>query len=228
MQQILNVLDPVANIDFMTLAEAKLMLNIPTTSTTYDAAIQMFITNMSDTVAEMANRAFVKEKVLESFYAINNNEKRIYFSRWPVKLTDIESMTDADGNDLMVAPDWVLEEKTGTLYKPPSSTTWGGTWNGASSGMWSGDVNITYSGGYVLPQETPPALKQLAGAMIREAYYEMLRGALLSGVRMISHKHARVMYYPTGAQAATTGRVASPATQRALQDVLYHYTRWWV
>jgi hypothetical protein len=56
----------------------------------------------------------------------------------------------------------------------------------------------------------------------------MLRGALLSGIRMISHKHARVMYYPTGAQAATTGRVASPATQRALQDVLYHYTRWWV
>jgi hypothetical protein len=111
---------------------------------------------------------------------------------------------------------WILEQDTGTLYKTPS-------------GMWSGTVDAIYSGGYKNPDEVRPALKQLAIAVLREAYFNMLRGAMLSGVRMIAHKHARIMYYPTGAQAVTSGgQAASPAVQRAIGDVLMHLTRYWL
>lgn len=243
MQHILNVIEPADSIALLTLEEAKLALNIPVTDITKDAALTMFIDQMSDVMSELANRVFVFEKVQETFFDINNGEKRIYFSRWPVKFGDIVQLT-ADGVDIIpnvwpplvpMQPDypvppstvppnptsdnWVLEQDTGTLYRPPN-------------GIWTGNVNSVYSGGYKNPEDVPPSLKQCAIAMIREGYYAMIRGAIGSGVRMIAHKSARVMYYPQGGgsgQGSGGGGVAaSPAVQRAVNDVLMKFIRHWV
>lgn len=214
MQQIVNVIPPPAvSPALLSLDEAKLALNIPQSDTSKDASLTMLIKNTSDVLAVLTNRVFVKEKVQEDFYGIDDGERRIFFSRWPVKKDDIETLTN-DGSDILASPDWVLEEKTGTLFKP--------------GGSWSGDVSAVYSGGYVSPDEVPPALKQAAIAVVRDAYYAMIRGALLSGVRMIAHKQARVMYYPSGPQGSMTtggGTAASPATQKAIDALLGHYVR---
>lgn len=235
MKHILNVITPNPDVSLLSLEEAKILLNIPATDTSQDAALQLIVNNVSDAMAVSVNRTFVYEKVHETFFDITNSESSIYFSRWPVKVDDILELT-ADGVDLLpslwpqpLPPDapptapavstgdnWTLEEKTGTLYRPPS-------------GMWVGNVSAIYSGGYKLPDEAPPALKQVAAMLAREGYYEMLRGAIMSGIRMLSHKHARVMYYPQGPQALSSKSLGStPATQRAASDVLSHYIRYWL
>jgi hypothetical protein len=231
MQHILKVLTPADSVALLSLEEAKLVLNIPGSDTTKDATLTMLIEQTSDVLATLANRVFVYEEVQETFYAINNNEQRLYFSRWPVKLENIQmlSVDDVDilqplntrlaGTKARVSnDDWVLEESTGTLFMKPT-------------GVWSGTVDSIYSAGYVSPDEVPPALKQCAIMVLREAYYQFLRGAMLSGVRMIAHKHARVMYYPQGGVVATGssgGLAASPAVARSIDNVLMHYVRHWV
>jgi hypothetical protein len=235
MQQILNVLQPAASVALLTLEEAKLALNVPASDTSRDAALNMLIEQTSDVLAVLANRVFVYETVREDFFDISNNEKRLYFSRWPVVAGDIVQLT-ADGVDILpniwppptvypptppIPPvvmntNWVLEQNTGILYTPPA-------------GMWSGNVGAVYSGGYKNPDEVRPALKQLAVLILRDAYYAMIRGAMLSGVRMIAHKQARVMYYPQGGTIATASGVsASPQVQRAINDVLGHFFRYWL
>ena len=221
----MNIVTPAESIDLMTLADIKLALNVPPTTTNYGPAISMFITNVSDELATMAGwrpqrQGFGKPQVTETFYDISQQQQRLYLTRWPTSMADIVSMTDGYGNNLLASPDWFLEEKTGILYKGPSAAT----------PYWSGQVTVTYSGGYDLPDDAPPALKALCIVMTREAYYEMVRGAILSGIRMISHKSARVMYYPTGVQGVVLGRgvPASAAAQRAIYDVLGHFSRYWV
>jgi hypothetical protein len=177
----------------------------------------MLIEQTSDVLATLANRVFVYEQVQETFYGINNSEQRLYYSRWPVKLEDVQTLSVGDA-DILADDDWVLEESTGTLFKKPT-------------GVWSGTVDSIYSAGYQSPDEVPPALKQCAIMVLREAYYQFLRGAMLSGVRMIAHKHARVMYYPQGGVVATGssgGLAASPAVARTIDNVLMHYVRHWV
>jgi hypothetical protein len=220
MQHLLNVLTPATSVALLTLAEAKTALNIPASDTSKDQSLTFFIENMSDTLATLVARVFVKEQVEETFYDISNYEKRLYFSRWPVAFADIESMVDSDGNDLMLDPrPWVLEQRTGMLYR-------------TDGGWWGGTIDVVYSGGYLLPDDAPPALKQLAVGLTREAYYQMLLGAIAAGnVRSVSHKHARVMFFPMGAQqgaAGMKGVAASPAIQKAVDSVLSHFWRPWL
>jgi hypothetical protein len=223
MQHLLNVLEPATSVALLTLDEAKTALNIPASDTTKDQSLTFFIENMSDTLATLVSRVFVKEKVEETFYDISTDwpPNRLFCSRWPVLITDIESIVDAGGNDLLnVTPrPWTLEQRTGMLYRTDG--------NG-----WSGTIDMIYSGGYDLPDDAPPALKQLAVGLTREAYYQMLLGSISAGnIRMVSHKHARVMFFPTGAQqgaAGMRGVAASPAIQKAVDNVLGHFWRPWL
>jgi hypothetical protein len=215
MKQIVNVITPAAAPDLLSLDEAKLLLNIPGSDTSKDALIAELITNTSDVLAVLTNRVFVKEKVQECFFGIDDCEKSLYFSRWPVKFSDITSMSDTYGNNLLQTTDWILQELSGTLFKAPPASPWQGT------------VVAVYSGGYIAPDEVPPALKHAALAILRDGYYASIRGALLAGVRMIAHKHARVMYYPPGPYGAFSGSgtAATPQTQRAIDALLYRYVR---
>jgi hypothetical protein len=87
-------------------------------------------------------------------------------------------------------------------------------------------ATIEYSGGYNLPDEAPPALKQAATMLMREAYYAGQRGD--ASVRMIGHKESRVIYFDPNAAARSAGgggSAGSPA-QRAAHDLLTHFTRY--
>jgi hypothetical protein len=210
-QQIMNPITPPASIDLTTLADVKTQLNI--TITTYDAALQDMITNYSAIMAKMVHRVFGYQQVDETLYDISNQERRLYFSQWPVKRTDIVSMQDQNGTDLLSDPSWVLEEATGTLYKPPEN-------------YWMGNVDVIYSGGYNLPSEAPHDLQWACIALVREGYFILTRGILLSGVRMIAHKQARIMYHTPTLQ--TLGSAGSPATWAAVQTTLNRYMRYWL
>jgi len=214
-QHILNVITPAATQDLMTLDEFKTSLRIATSDTSKDDELTLIIDGVSAQCAKLCNRIFGFEKVDETFYDVVNIA-RLYFSRWPVKLSDIETFT-VDGVDIRTDPSWVLEEKTGMLYKPGA--------------VWNGDIDCIYSGGYKLPEDAPDDLKRVALLCAREDYYIYLRGAIMSGVRSVSHKHARVQFYPPGqiAMAAQTAKVGdlSPTWNQAMA-VLNRYLRYWV
>jgi hypothetical protein len=84
---------------------------------------------------------------------------------------------------------------------------------------------IDYSGGFNLPTESPPALKQAAIMLIREAYYASVRGD--ATVRMIGHKESRIIYFDPNvlARASAGGSGGTPA-QRAVNDLLTSFTRY--
>jgi hypothetical protein len=113
----------------------------------------------------------------------------------------------------------VLEENTGTLYTPQSLGRF----------CWQGDLDVKYYGGYKIPDEAPADLKRAATVGVRDDYFAYLRGAILTGVRMIAHKSARVQYYPTAGQTVTgQAGTATDPVWRAIQTALIPYMRWWV
>jgi hypothetical protein len=226
MQQILNVITPSDTYDLVTLAEMKTKLLIPPTSTQWDPLLTELIDNISDTIARMCNRVFAYEDVEETFYQLEDScyTQRLYLSRWPVVLGDILTFTQ-NGNDLKgylvsggpippgaSSPSCVLEEKTGTIYLP------------SNLGPWTGIIDLTYSGGYALPDEAPGALKFCVEALIRESYMSWIRNPALFGVRQIAHKESRIGYY--GPNMFPT--MGIPETWRTVQLVLNKFIRHWV
>jgi hypothetical protein len=204
-------------IDLLTLEEMKLLLNIAATDTSKDATLQLVNTQMSAAVAKLVGRVFGFSEVNEMFFEIEAGTPFLFFSQWPVKLADISFLT-MNGVDILpevgLRPNGVgyyLEEKTGTLY-----------------GGFSGTVDSTYSGGYHLPDEAPPDLKAATAAVSRESYYNSQRGMLLTGVRMIAHKSARVMYHSPTQGSVTSTSAVSPQTWNAVRSTLDHYFRPWI
>src|SRR5215471_5827886 len=98
-QHILNAITEWNTQDLVTLDEVKLQLRIPTTDTSKDAELALFIDGVSEQMPHMINRVFGYAEVRETFYDVNDI-KLLYFSRWPVKLADIETMT-VDGTDIL-------------------------------------------------------------------------------------------------------------------------------
>ena len=216
---IFNVLAPWATQDLITLADLKTMLRIDAADTTKDEALNLMIDGVSATIATMAMRSFGFDEVQEGFYNCVD-EDRLYFSQWPVKFADIESL-EYNGVDILsdYNSGWVLEENKGFMFRPFDP--------------WNGTVLAHYKGGYKLPDEAPADLVQAAQAALREQYILYVRGTVLSGVRMIAHKQARVQYYPpgqTGASMASSalGSGGSPATWNAVWQIVSKYVRWWV
>jgi len=225
-QHIFSVVTPWPTQDLVTLANLKIMLRIPDTDTSKDQELNLIIDGVSAQIAKMANRSFGYDEVTETFYN-SVDEDRLYFSQWPVKLADI-TVLQLDGVDILPAidtkpgspnGDWILEEKTGTLFRP--------------NAPWNGTLFAHYIGGWKLPEEAPPDLTRAAAAAMREDYYTYVRGAVLSGVRMIAHKHARVQYYPPGQIGSGTGQggigpAGSSATWNAVWSIVQKYIRYWV
>ena len=228
MQQLLNVLTPSDTQDLVSLEDMKMKLLIQDSDTSKDGLLQELISNLSETIARMCNRVFAFEKVEETYYQLEDDPRytqRLYLSRWPVKLTDIVSLTQ-DGIDITstIAPipgdiipvgvggQCVLEQKTGTLYKP------------SSLGTWCGVIDVVYSGGYALPDGAPASLKFAVEALIRESYMSWIRNPALFGVRHISHKESRIGYYGPNMFPVT----GLPETWKVVQSVLQKYIRQWV
>jgi hypothetical protein len=207
MHSSITVLKPAPDIALVTLYEAKVALKIPTTSTADDELLRFMILRASDEVQTLCSRFFPKEQVIETFREIENPITKLYLSRWPVKSDDIVSV-EVDGN----GADFDIDSESGKL------SLWGGN-------FWAETVIATYSGGYAIPQEVPPALRQAVLLFTRDAYYSAQRGD--SSIRSITHKESRIMYFDPNAKSGSSGgggASGSPA-QRAAKDLLQRFTR---
>jgi hypothetical protein len=200
---IIKILTPATSFAILTLDEVKTMLGIGASDTTQDVRLQQMIDWYSAYVSQIANRVFAKEKLSETWRDLQ--DRRIFTSHWPVKESDIVSV-EAPRGSLIAGTDYELEEGSGKLSLFGSRTE---------------PLVVTYTGGFNLPDEAPDDLKDATFILVRKAYYEGLRGST-AGIRSISHKDQRVMFFDPASQG---GSIGSTEAIKAVHALLYHYAR---
>lgn len=211
MDVVKNIIVPAKDISFVTPYDARIALNLVTTSDpTLDDMIELLVRWSSDEISTQCSRSFAKETLIETFRDINWVCPRLFLSHWPI--VEITSVVE-NGTALVEDVDYTVDFDDGKLVRLGSSST-----------SWIEPVEVTYTGGYELPFETPPALQQAAILLVREAYYAAKRGD--ATIKMVAHKEARVIYFDPNALAlkAGSGASASPA-RRAIGDLLQCFMR---
>lgn len=200
--------------DFLTLEEAKLLLNIHSSDTSQDELLQMQISINSAYIAEVCNRTFAKETVVETWREVSDG--RLFLTHWPVKQDDIDNVISAGYS--WQSDQYELEEESGKLsnvmiYAPAST-------------MWPQSVIVQYTGGYDLPDEAPLPLKQMTAMLIREDRIAQQQAAV-AGIRQLTHKDSRVMFFDV---AATLAKQASSksGSRQLVENFLRQYIRIWV
>lgn len=211
----IKVVTSATNFDLLTLDEAKLLLGISATDTSHDAQLTMMITVYSQTIAELCNRTFAKETVIETWREMTNG--RLFLSHWPVKETDITTVTAGTDATLLDSTEYELEESSG---KVSFITTPGG----AMSVPWDPPAVVSYTGGFDLPDEAPMPLKQATALMIMEARMR-LQQAQVAGIRQISHKESRIAFFDPNALLMATLGAHPTGVNPAIVSLLQHYIR---
>jgi len=210
MHSSIQVIKPTPTLALVTLYEAKTLLGIPTNSTTDDEALQFLIERASDEVQTLCSRFFPKETVIETFREVDNPITKLYLSRYPVKPNEI-TLIEGDGTPWDIEYD--VDSFSGKL------SLWGGN-------LWTSSISVEYSGGYALPHEVPPALKQAVLLFTKDAYHAAARGD--SSIRQIAHKESRISYFDApkdGGGASGSGSSGMSAAQKAAQSLLQRFTR---
>lgn len=183
---ITKILTPASTYDLLTLDAIKLAMGIAPTDTSQDAQLAEDITRYSDVVATLCNRIFAREEVRETWRCLGS--RRMFLSHWPATEADIASVESPRGSTLDPSS-YEFEEKTGKLELFQTQ---------------SEPIVVTYTGGYNLPDEAPPALRQVCEIMLLEGR-ALRRSFGSSGIRSISHRESRIMFFDplvSGARAA--------------------------
>jgi hypothetical protein len=207
-----KVLVPADSYALLTLDELKGMLNVPLSNTGEDAQLQMWIDQYSDVVATMCNRVFAYETVAETWRSESAPFDRalLFLTRYPVADADITAVESPRGNILDPAG-YEVENVSGKLR---------------IEGAWTEPVTVTYSGGYHLPDEAPPALKAATGLLVQAA--QMQSKVPASSVRSVAHGETRVQYFDPVQMFGKAGG-AAPLMQATdtVNALLYKYMRFY-
>ena len=205
-----KVLTPADTYDLVTLEELKTMLGLSLTDTAEDAQLQMWIDQYSDYIAQMCDRTFAYEKVAETWRGdtMPFDSPRLFLTHYPVLDADVELVESPNGSVLDPSL-YDIENDSGKMR---------------IDGAWNEPVTVTYSGGYVLPEDAPPALKAACGLLIQQARLQA-RGNLMNGVRSISHRESRVQFFDL-AQMMTKGPMS--VTGDSVNSLLSTYMRIYV
>src|SRR5262245_10842451 len=209
----IKVITAATNFDFLTLDEAKLYLGIATGDTSQDEWLQMMISINSAYIAEVCNRTFAEEEVEETWREVYNG--RVFLTHWPVKEENVQSVISAGQS----APVYELEEASGKISNVALYE--------AESQHWDKSVIVRYTGGYKLPEEAPLPLKQVAAMLIREEKTTAAQSAV-SGIRQLSHKGARVMFFDVNAAIAKQSTSGKTGGRQLADAFLRQYMRIWV
>ena len=132
----------------------------------------------------------------------------VFLTHYPVKEADIQSVTTGGNTRL----DYELEEASGKLS------------------IFSDQVEpivVHYTGGFDLPDEAPMPLKQ-ALTLMAANWKAQLAMVQVTGVRMIAHKEARVMFHTPTASSTGSGTGPGAGLPSAVESLLTQYTRFWV
>lgn len=215
-----KVIVEATSFDFLTLDECKTYLGINKLDTSQDETLQMMISVNSAIIAELCNRTFARETVVETWREVFDG--RVFLTHWPVKEEDITAVVPAGYP--YTTDQYELEEASGKVSNVHVSGVLG--FYDPESAHWDQSVIVAYTGGFVLPDEAPLPLKHATAMMVREDRIRNVTSQV-AGIRQISHKEARVSFFDPNALLVKTAGMPSQA-QSAVGALLSHYTRHWV
>jgi Phage gp6-like head-tail connector protein len=207
-----KVLEPADSYALLTLEELKTILGISTSDSSEDDQLNMWIEHYSDVIATMCNRVFAKEKVAETWRGetMPFDCPRLFLTHYPVADEDVESVESPRGSTIDSAA-YEIENGSGKMRL---------------NGAWSEPVTVTYTGGYDLPDEAPPALKQATALLIQGAREQMTQAAM-SGIKSITHRESRVQFMDVNT-ASKSGTGALGTAADTVNALLYKYMRFYV
>jgi hypothetical protein len=197
-----KVLTPADSYALVTLDEVKVILGLPPANTSEDTQLQMWIDQYSDVIATMCQRVFAYEQVAETWRGDGTSfdSPRLFLSHYPVADADVVSVESPRGNVLDPAS-YELEPQSGKMR---------------IDGAWTDPVTVTYSGGYLLPDAAPPALKAATMLLIQAARMQQRLNAT-GGVRLVRHGDTMVQYYDP---LQVLGKAAPTAPLQAATDTV--------
>jgi Phage gp6-like head-tail connector protein len=202
-----KIITPATNYDLMTVDDLKLALGIADNS--QDAALARYITSYSDVIAKLCNRVFARETLTETWRDLDSN--RIFLSHYPIATeTDITSVQCPRGVTTLDPSSYEIDLKEGqiNLYATQSEP-----------------ITVTYTGGYQLPDDAPPSLQEAMVVIVREARAAAMRAAV-SGIRSMSHKESRVVYFdPNLLNRSMASNLLNPGIAPLVDTLLMHYVR---
>jgi hypothetical protein len=195
-----KVLTPAESYALVTLDEVKSILGLPPANTSEDTQLQMWIDQYSDVIATMCQRVFAYEQVAETWRGNGTpfDSPRLFLSHYPVADADIVSVESPRGNILDPSV-YEVEPQSGKMR---------------IEGAWTDPVTVTYSGGYLLPDAAPPALKAATILLIQAARLQQRLNAT-GGVRMVRHSDTMVQYFDP---LQVLGKAAPTAPLQAAND----------
>jgi hypothetical protein len=179
--------DPAA-VDLISLDDLKLALGI--TTDTDDEALQAAITFQSRIIAEYCDRRLAFAEAMETF-TFDRNEtmltrQALWLSLYPVAQVFEVSSAGA------TAADYDFDPVSGRLW---------------TEGSWQDVIAVTYSGGYVLPDEAPARLQKAVILAVNEG---LTSGARDSTIREVAHGDTRVSYFTPTLASASAGFLSAP------------------
>lgn len=163
-----------------TLAQMKLMLQIPTLTTTYDALLTVLIASASSRIETYLNRRLGLEEYVENMAP--SFDQVLQMPQWPIRaVASIESQGDA----LVVDEDYYLYTqytRSGQIYR---GQTWSGPTyiRGLTGDPYAGVIilEVTYTAGYDLPDSgddefpLPADLTLVCQMMVSSIYRNILK-----------------------------------------------------
>jgi hypothetical protein len=205
--RVIKILTKATATSFLSLAEAKSLLNITSSTPESDAQLQLQLEIASQTMMRKLNRILARQRVRETWRDLGT--RRLFLSHFPVNEFEIEEVWA--GGAVLPYGSYELEEGSGKLSCFPS---------------WPEDVVVTYWGGYVLPDDAPFPLKQICSMMTGLARQQQssASSAVAAGIKSIMHKGKRIQF-ETGSTSTTSssGGPSAGSIQQAVDDLLNHY-----
>lgn len=201
--EIINTTD-VSGPELVSLDDLKLALGI--TGTEEDAALQAQITFQSRIIAEYCDRHLGYAEAIETFqfdrYSVLPYEVALPRQALSLRLYPVVSVLEvtADGSATI---DFEFDPPTGLLW--------------TTNGAFAGRIAVSYSGGYMLPDDAPARLQK---AVIDSVNESRTSGSRDPTIREVAHGDTRVSYFTNAVSTASPGFLSA-----AVLDLISTYRR---
>ena len=182
--------DPAA-VDLISLDDLKLALGI--TTDTDDEALQAAITFQSRIIAEYCDRRLAFAEAMETF-TFDRNETMLTRQALTLSLYPVAQIFEVSSAGATAA-DYDFDPVSGRLW---------------TEGCWSDVIAVTYSGGYMLPDEAPARLQKAVILAVNEG---RTSGARDTTIREVQHGDTRVSYFTPTLAAASSGFLSAPIVE---------------
>src|SRR5262245_17587358 len=167
-------------VDLTTVEAVNELLGVTNPTTEQNAETADDIEQKSKIIAEVCDRTFARQTVVETFMLHECWLHGLPLTHWPVSAVASVTVNGA----ALASTDYKVEPESGLLWR----------WGAAACRGWThGEIAIEYTAGYNLPDDAPASLARACAELIQS---DLLQArTVASGIRDIQHGDSRVQFF---------------------------------